>query len=203
MSTRERLLHILNGPEAHRIRFKFRSSFGTDITVNRRNFSTVASSIEHNRVHVQVSSVLPAGVGAQYFAAADPLNAPPVQHDNTILTPAVLGRELEGRALHECVHASYDLLRTRVSALDDEASAYVAHTLYYRMTNIAAPRWTTEIRAVAVMIADNLLRAYQAGNVAIPEVPFVNWQLLRMKIWLSPIYTSGPAGTGGVYTHNG
>lgn len=206
MNTRERILQILRSEAASRIRFTFPSALtGHTVTIGPGTFTFVARAIESGRIHVQVTNHLPAGTGAQYFPTADPTNNPPVPSANTILTPQVLGRELEGRAIHECVHAAYDLLRTDITALDDEASAYLVQTLYYRMTGIAQPRWDTRIRSMAVNVANLLLQEYARGTHGIPSVPLITWEMLRLWVYTStsPNYAAGPAGTGGSYTHDG
>jgi hypothetical protein len=211
MSTREQILALLQGPEASRIRFTFPTASGT-VTIGPGTFHHVAHAIRSNQLRVQVSSTLPAGVGAMYFAAARPSNNPPIPQANTILTPQVLGRELGGRALHECLHAAYDLLRTGITALDDEASAYVVQTLFYRMSGLTQPRWNSTIRSIAVDVANKLLQQYARGTRGIPAVDTQAWAALRLVVLTSPIYmfpnspanwTPGVVATGGSYTHDG
>jgi hypothetical protein len=191
MATRDRVLQILRGTEASRIRFSFRVA-AANIVVNRATFSSVAQAIESNRIHITVSTTFPAGVGAQY--------APDT---NTIETPPVIGRVDEGLLLHECTHAAFDLASTAIPAVDDEAAAYVVDALYFRMTGLKRPRWNAQLHAFAGALADGLLDQYQAGTRRVPAVGMITWPLLRLFIMTHPVYMAGPAGTGGNYLHNG
>jgi hypothetical protein len=213
MATRDQILALLRGPEAARIRFSFPGAGGT-VTIGPGTFRRVATAIAANRVHVQISNTMPAGVGAQYFATASPSNNPPVPLANTILTPKIIGRSDLGLALHECVHAAYDLQRTGLSALDDEASAYLVQTLYYRMAGLAAPQWMTTIKGAALQVVNGLLRQYQQGTRGIPAVDAPSWAVLRLTVMVTPIYMFPFAGTatpwrlgvvatGGNYTNDG
>jgi hypothetical protein len=191
MSTKDRVIHILRGIEAHRIRFSFPSGGGT-IQVNRLSFDRVARAIEHGHITVKVSNTFAAGVGALYHPDTD-----------TIETPPVIGRGNEGLLLHECVHASFDLAKTALPAVDDEAAAYVADALYFRMTGLPRPRWSAMLHAWAGTVADGILSDYQAGNTPIPAVSGFYWQALRIFIATHPVYIAGPAGHGGSYLHDG
>ncbi len=187
MSNRVRVLHVLRGPEASRIRFTF-PAVGGPITVNHMTFDRVARAIEDGDIHISVTKTFPPGVYAQYDSST-----------NTILTPPVIGRVDAGMVLHECTHAAFDLARTAVSALDDEAAAYVVDALYFRMTGLPRPRWA----GPAGSVAGGLLHHYALGTRGIPAVDPVLWATLRIFTSTLPIYLKGPAGTGGSYTHDG
>ena len=81
MPTRDRVLHVLRGHEASRIRFTFPAGGGT-VTVNRATFQLVANAVVHDRIHITVATTFGAGVGALYHPDT-----------NTIETPPVLGRD--------------------------------------------------------------------------------------------------------------
>jgi hypothetical protein len=162
------------------------------MTVNRTTFHRVARAIDHRRIHVSVATTFPAGVGALYHPDT-----------NTIETPPVIGRVSEGLLLHECTHAAFDLASSAIPAVDDEAASYVVDALYFRMTGLRRPRWNAQLHAFAGVLADALLREYQAGNTPVPAVEPLTWILLRTFIMTHPIYMAGPAGTGGNYLHNG
>jgi hypothetical protein len=190
MSTQQRVIGVLSGVEATRIRFTI--PVGGGITINRFTFQRVAGAIKRGDVHVKVTTTFPAGVGAQY----DPST-------NTIETPPVIGRVDEGLVLHECTHAFFDLASTAIPALDDEATAYVVDALYFRMTGLPRNRWNAHIHAVAGSVANGLLKNYQAGTPGVPAVDAASWASLRQAIVADPVYINGPAGTGGSYLHNG
>lgn len=191
MATRQLILQALRGWEASRIRFTFAAG-GNNITINRATFDRVARAIEGNVVHVTVSRTFPAGVGALYHSDT-----------NTIETPPVIGRADLGLVLHESTHAFFDLASTGLPALDDEAAAYVVDALYFRMTGLPRPRWNARLHSLAGTVAATLLHHYAVGDPGIPTVEPVMWTLLRVAIITDPVYTAGPAGTGGTYMHTG
>jgi hypothetical protein len=193
MSARARILDILAGHEASRIRFSFPvAGTGTFIAVSHHVFDRVARAIRHDHITVNVTNAMPPNVGAQYRTDAD-----------TIDVRAVTGRPDEGLVLHECTHAYFDITFDPLGALDDEAAAYVVDALYFRMTGLARPHWNNAPHPAAGVVADAILREYQRGKIAVPPVPAVPWASLRTAIMSNASYVSGPAGTGGNYLHNG
>lgn len=191
MSTRDRVLELLRGREAQRIRFRFPNG-STPFTISAHSFARVARAIERGRVRVRVVTTFGAGVAAEYHTDT-----------NEIHTPPVLGRTDAGLVLHECTHAFFDLARVSITALDDEAAAYVVDALYFRMTGLARPRWNAVLHAAAGTVADGLLRHYAAGDTPLPTVDNTAWGNLRTAIRAHPVYRSGAAGTGAQYLHNG
>jgi hypothetical protein len=192
MTSKERILQILSGPEAARIRFSFTAGT-TSVTIARHVFERVARAIRHGHIGVSVSTTFAAGVGALYHPDTD-----------TIETPPVYGRANEGLVLHECTHAYFDITsNAAVNALQDEAAAYVVDALYFRMTNLQRPRWNGGPHPVAGTVADLILAEYQLGAVPIPAVDPTAWNNLLNSVKTNPVYVSGPAGTGGSYLHNG
>ena len=189
MST-HRILQVLRSNEAGRIRFSFPAG-GATLTVSHTTFLSVARAIERNVIAVTISTALPPGVGAQYV------------QPNAIVTPPVIGRVDEGLVLHECTHAAFDLARTAITALDEEAAAYVVDALYFRMTGLVRRRWNAALHAMAGTVADSLLHQYQQGTRGVPAVDPTIWHLLRAVIPVNPVYVGGPAATGGTYPHNG
>ena len=111
----------------------------------------------------------------------------------------MIGRVDEGQVLHECTHASFDLARSAVAALDEEAAGYVVGALYFRMTGLPRPRWNAPLHELAGVVADGLLGEYAAGG-PIPFVGLIDWNILRLAIQFDPVYAAGPAGTGGSST---
>lgn len=184
-------MDILRGSPANRIRFHFDSG-GSTHTISRRTFLRVANAIDRRTVSVTVSTTFDPGVGALYHSST-----------NNIETPPVIGRVNEGLVMHECTHAAFDLTKTAVAAVDDEAASYVVDAMYFRMTGLARPRWNAGLHGLAGNIADGILRAYQAGREPVPTADSVNWNLLRAFLFTHPIYVSGPVGGGGSYLHNG
>jgi hypothetical protein len=197
MSTRQRVLQLLRGPVASRIRFKFPFWAGT-VTISPVSFRHVAHAIETGHVHLDVTNAFPAGVAGQYVSGTP----------NTLRVKPIIGRVEEGLVLHECTHAIFDLTHTHVAAIDDEAASYVVDALYFRMTGLPRPRWNAPTHATAGAVADRLLRHYAVGTRGIPTIDMASWNALRGTIMVRPIYINGPAGIlgtllGSQYPHDG
>jgi hypothetical protein len=196
------VIRFLRGPVVARIRFKFPDGAVT-MTVDRAMYSRVASAIEHGHIHVvptnDAAKILP-GAGAVYDGS--PVNG------GTIFIKAgkAWGRDLEGDLVHECTHAGFDVDKRDIFALTEEAVAYVAEVLYYRMSNAPLSYWAGmvgRVRDVALPVANGLLHEYQTGKTPIPAVDPVAFHALRGIIPLRPVYWGKAPGTGGKYNHNG
>ncbi len=200
MTTRQRVLDLLRGPQASRIRFTFPFFAGT-VTISPVSFRHVATAIERGTMRLQVTNAFPPGVAGQYISGTP----------NTLRIKPIFGRIEEGLVLHECTHAIFDLTHTHVTANDDEAASYVVDALYFRMTGLRRPRWSGEPHATAGAVADALLRNYAAGTRGIPAIDAPNWNNLKATIMLHPVYNTPithPAGVlgtlfGGEYPHDG
>jgi hypothetical protein len=196
MSARLRILQILNGHEASRIRFSFPMG-GTNITVSSHTFHRVLRAIRHDHIHVEVTTALRQGIAAEY----DPFT-------DTMYVRGVIGRKHEGVVLHECTHAFFDIERTYIDALHDEAAAYLVSVMYYRMTGRPSPAgrpgWkNSSLLSEAVVVADALLQDYQRGTTAVPAVNAAAWADLMSAIRHHPEYRHKSPGTGRSYLHDG
>jgi hypothetical protein len=191
MTTRQRVLELLRGPEARRIRFTFPFFAGT-VTITSVSFAHVARAIEAGTMRIDVTNAFPAGVAGQYISGTP----------NVLRIKPIHGRVEEGLVLHECTHAIFDLTHTHVTARDDEAASYVVDALYFRMTGLRRPRWNAEPHATAGAVADNLLHHYAVGTPGIPAIDQASWDALRMTIMLHPVYAGGPAGLIGTIFHS-
>jgi hypothetical protein len=193
------IINLLRGPVVGRIRFTFPEG-GGKFTIDSGMYRRVADAIERGSIGVVPTTdprLIPPEAGATYFDHWVPGGM-------IYIRPGYFGRSLEGDVVHECTHAAFDLdMLKGLTALTEEAAAYVAETLYYRMTNISQARWGSVIRDVAVPVAERLLREYQAGNTPIPAVDPVVFHTLRAVIPLRPAYLGRAASNGGSYLHNG
>jgi hypothetical protein len=213
MTTKTRVISILRGAEAHRIRFTVPATIGT-ITINRASFESVAAAILAGKIKVTAvpPSAFRPGVGAEYHTSAV-VGGP----SGELRVPPILGRQQEGLVLHECTHAFFDLTKSGVGASEEEAIAYVVDALYYRMSGLTPPRWSNEPHKTAKAVADTLLHQYAQGDTPVPPVGVREWQTLVLAVKLNPTYlfpapgqTDTPAGLfGGVlggptsYSHDG
>lgn len=155
MSDRERVLNLLRGHIARRISFSFGgTTAGVTVTVNSSTFERVASAIDNGRVGLNIATPSERSVGAVYN-----------RWDNVLTVPSTVGRRHEGYIIHESVHTSFDLVLSRntVPLPDNEAAAYIATWLYWRMMGFQRqdnPRrpHTNELHNLARRIADYILR---------------------------------------------
>ena len=200
MTTRQRVLDLLRGPQASRIRFTFPFFAGT-VTISPVSFRHVATAIESGKIRLEVTNAFRDGVAGEYVSGTP----------NTLRIKPIHGRIEEGLVLHECTHAIFDLTLTHVTANDDEAASYLVDALYFRMTGLRRPRWSGEPHATAGAVADALLRNYAAGTRGIPAIDAPSWNNLKATIMLHPVYNTPithPAGVlgsllGGEYPHDG
>ena len=203
MATKERILAMLRGEEAGRIRFSVHTTTGT-ITINRTTFTTVATAISAGKIKVTPQAVFAPGVGAEYHGWAIPGGS-----SGELLVPPIFGREQEGLTIHECIHAFFDLQIINVRATEEEAICYIVDALYFRMSGLTTTRWNNEPHATAKGVADGLLQQYQKGDVPIPRVDETAWNTLVLAVAMNPTYLTKTAGLihwfGGAdsYTHDG
>jgi len=191
MSMRNRVLALLRGPEANRIRFKI-SSATVPVTINHLTFSTVANAIVAGKIGV-TPFVATARALAEYHQPAGP-TAPST---GQLMVPPILGRIDEAAVMHESTHAFFDLTNSNILATEEEATSYIVTALYHRMTGLTPARWTgAEPFISAKAVADALLSQYQAGDVAVPVVDAGAFRTLMLAVAMSPTYLL-PASPGG------
>jgi hypothetical protein len=209
MAMKERVINLLLGPEALRIRFKVTTTSGP-VTINRATFATVAKAIKDGKIGVTPFTP-DNSAGAKY----DP-DAAPGAPSGQLLVPPILGRFEEAAVMHESTHAFFDLTKSGIGATEEEAVCYIVTALYYRMTGLTPARWTVGSLA-AKSVVDKLLHQYQVGVAGIPVADVGAFRSLVLGVALDPTYlfpdtlTSGtPAGLFGgflggptSYTHDG
>ena len=129
MGAREQMIGILRGGEARRIRFSFTGTTGGQISVDSSTFNRVAAAIENN--HITVSEGRFTTDIAMYSAREN-------TETNSRANTFYLGnnprysRTFDALIVHESVHASFDLTRSSLPWVDNEAAAYIAQGFYLR-----------------------------------------------------------------------
>lgn len=183
MSIRDDAIRLLRGHQAARIKFSFPSSAGGNITVNSSTFERVATAIENDIISVDDTVRLPADIGAIYVPDRTP--------GGEMLLRREIGRQHNGEVIHESVHASFDLTHSTLPRVDDEAAAYIASALYWRMTGLRCNP-DSRIYCAASNVADSILhrRGVIAGEL----------NALRNRIRNHPVYRPYASGT---YLRNG
>jgi hypothetical protein len=217
-TAKQRVIAILRGQEAKRIRFTAATATAGDITINHTTFAIVADAIEKLKIKVTVRKHFNPGVAAEYHPDAVPpiplprgLGAIPGFTSGELLVPPILGRDQEEYAIHECTHAFFDLQSINIGATEDEAICYVVDALYARMTGLPPSRRGTArpIYQASHDVARGLLHHYQLGDVAVPKVDDTAFKILVLAVAIDPTYFSRTAGlihwfTGdNRYTHDG
>jgi hypothetical protein len=209
MAMKDRVLNLLRGHEASRIRFTVPASTGT-VTIDRTTFSTVANAVVAGKVRVKPQTTFTPGVGAEYGTGAAPASgALPAASSGELRVPPILGRVQEGLVMHECTHAFFDLTKSKIKATEEEAVCYVVNALYFRMTGLTPARWTNEPHKTAKSVADGLLHQYAVGVAGIPTINRDTWTSLVLAVALNPTYFPATAGLPrwfwgtDIYSHDG
>lgn len=133
MGVKEQMIGILRSGEANRIRFSFRGTTGATISVDQTSFERVATAIHNNTISI-VEGRFTSDI-AMYSARADIRN-------NAAANTFYLGRNprysrlFNALVIHESVHASFDLTRSHLPWVDNEAAAYIAQAYYARNSGL-------------------------------------------------------------------
>ncbi len=160
MGLREQMLDVLQDEQTRRIRFSMTGSTGVAIEVTPASFRRVAASITAGTVTVSEGGV-PSG-WAQYNSA-----------DNTfrVSTGAQWSRAYNALLVHEAVHASFDLSRTRIPWLDNETAAYIAQGFYLRNSGFSRSRLDELGQPyLGVLLVDSIIRTGTPDSTLIQEL---------------------------------
>ena len=138
MGMRNKIIRILRNTDTQRINFGFTATDGDSVKINGASFRRVADAIEKNDIKVRFGGV-PHGV-AKYSAWLDGKSA-----GNTIYIGKAnySSRDFDALMVHESVHAFFDLTRTSIQWVDNEAAAYVSQGFYLRNSGYAQKRMST------------------------------------------------------------
>lgn len=136
MGVRERMVEILRSNETRRIHFSFAGTSGT-VAVGSSDFRLVAEALEADRIHVVEGRY--GSDMASYSAWADTSTS---MAANTFYLGANprWSRTFNALIVHESVHAAFDLRRTTIPWVDNEAAAYVAQGYYLRNSGYSRDR---------------------------------------------------------------
>jgi hypothetical protein len=135
MSVKDQMISILRSGETQRISFSFTGTTGATISVNGRTLSQVADALANESTSI-VENAFTTDI-AMYSSRADNGRAA-----NTFY----LGRNprwsrnFNGLIVHESLHAYFDLRRTTIPWIDNEAAAYIAQGYYLRNSGYSRDR---------------------------------------------------------------
>src|SRR5438552_3479166 len=127
MGVKEQMIGILRSGETCRVNFSFTGTTGASVSVDHSTFSRVADALSDGRISV-VEGRFTTDI-AMYSAFADTAS-------NSAANTFYLGqnprwsRTFNALIVHESVHASFDLTRTTIPWVDNEAAAYIAQGFY-------------------------------------------------------------------------
>lgn len=181
MGIKEQMIEILRSNETRRIRFSFRGSTGGTISVDPASFARVANALRDNLISV-VEGRFDTDI-ASYSSRAD-------SSQNLAANTFYLGRNprysrlFSALIVHEAVHASFDLTRSTLPWIDNEAAAYIAQAYYAR--NSGLPRMAYEFGSQAI-IAYSVVEGIRAGSTS--DIDFFQ-SALRDSLDASPQYHS-------------
>lgn len=134
MGAKEQMIAILRDRDTARIRFTYRNS-GNTAVINRDSFTRVADNLANG--HLNVVEGRHTQNRVTYSAWRD---------GNDAANTFYLGnnqrwsRDFNALVVHEAVHAFFDLERTTIPWLDNEAVAYIAQGYYLRNSGYPASR---------------------------------------------------------------
>jgi hypothetical protein len=178
MSLREDVLEVLRSSEAARIRFSFPSLYnGTPISVDQSTFLRVAAAIEAGRITIS-SEGIPSYWGGQYDYSAE--NASGVFRAR----PVRNSRHRKSVVIHEAVHASFDLTRSTLAEVDNEAASYLAQFVYLRIT-YATPALTDSLYGRLYEILWQTADSIQRRNT----ISETQLEVIRRRIARHPHYS--------------
>lgn len=185
MGVKEQMISILRSGEAHRISFSFSGSTGATVSVNARSFARVADALADGSVRV-VEGRFPNDI-AMYSSAADTPNGFEANTFYLGNNPRY-SRFFNALICHESVHASFDLTRSTLPWIDNEAAAYIAQAYYAR--NSGLPRTSYEYGSHSIL-AYSIVEGMRANNTS--DISFFLGEL-RNSLNADPMYHSYIAG---------
>lgn len=157
--TKDDFIAILSNRHSRAIHFAFNSSLNQRIEVNNSTFLRIITALQNNQISLEpLQQNAPAGFGAIGDAAYNSrTNSFKV---GTISTVADAG--FQGLVVHESVHASFDVTRSSIPQVDNEAAAHLAQAIYLRKLGYRANQANFAPLRTAMGIPDSAIRS---GNI--------------------------------------
>ena len=181
MGVKEQMISILRSGETQRISFTFTGSTGATVSVDARSFARVADALRSGSIGV-VEGRFPNDI-AMYSSAADTANGFAANTFYLGNNPRY-SRLFNALICHEAVHASFDLTRSTIPWIDNEAAGYIAQAYYAR--NSGLPRLSYEYGSHSIL-AYSVVEGMRAGNAS--DISFFLGRL-RDSLNADPMYHS-------------
>lgn len=190
MDAKDQVLKVLAKPFLKRINFTFQGGSG-DVTVDKKSFERIKGLIEADTMKVSVDKTLT--VSGRWRSKL-----------NTLIILPIQGRYDEATVLHEAVHGLFDIEKTSLLAINEEAACYVVDNLYYKMTGLKDARVDTPIDNAAKPLATQVLKASADGSTPTVTLGATAWGKLldavRADTTYTPVVDAGPTFQ---YNHDG
>ncbi len=149
MSLEQDMINILQNQKTRQISFSFTSSVGGTVTVNYSTFQRIIQGLQNNRFEVTDQGAPPGG------AAYNPNSSIAGRSGRFKLNPTGgVQAAFESLVVHESVHASFDLTRSTLPWVDNEAAAHIAQGYYYYLSNVSPNIITFEPVRIARQLAE-------------------------------------------------
>jgi hypothetical protein len=164
----ESVLRILQSPEVSRVNFKL-----LGVEVSGRAYREIADKVLEGHFVVELEDDVGDGAGAKYS---------PRQNKFRFGNHRYGFREWHSYVVHEMTHAIVDYRKIKISKIDDEVVAHVAHTLYLRRAGFSFKSHgiINKTWHAARDVADSILRR------GTPDEALVN--KLRKAVEDDPLY---------------
>lgn len=182
---KKQIIKVLEGAKAGRIRFSFPVG-DRMLTIDRQAFLSVARAIRKGTITIYQTGYGQNGSSARYM------------YYNEIQISQIVNPMDESDALHESLHAYFDIKKIAIPAIEEEAAAYVASTMYLIMSKIPQKLWNIEPHATAGTASFLLMAEHKAHPKEIPVVNTDAWANLLWVLSKDPLYDKVKS-----YTHDG
>ena len=160
MGLKEQMIEVLRDQQTRRIRFGFSGSTGVSISVDPSSFRRVSNAIENGDITVSEGGV--ASGWAQYNARNNTFSVARGQE---------WSRAYNALLVHESVHAAFDLSRSQLPWLDNEAAAYIAQGYYLRNSGFSRSRLDELGQPyLGVLIVDSIIRTGTPDRTLMEEM---------------------------------
>jgi len=126
MGVKEQMIQILRDPDTARIHFDYNNG-GRSATINVNVFHRVADDLDHDRLHVVEGYNSGNQITYSSWREAD-------RNANTFYlgNNPRWSRDFNALVVHESIHAYFDVTRTAMPWLHNEAIAYISQGYYLR-----------------------------------------------------------------------
>lgn len=188
MPLKERMISILTNRHSQGISFSFTGSSGQTVSVNGTSFQRVADALRGGTVNVISGGAFP---GAARYSARLDLRGGTSENTFYVGENDYSSPLFHALIVHESVHASFDLTRSVLPWVDNEAAAYIAQGYYLRNARARVGALTRVGAGNETYLGVRLVEAVQNGET------FNNFWLdqLRGSLLADPLYHDKIRGT--------